>query len=208
MLNMTSKEFANAVRQGKAVSGMAVMKEAFALQTADMPSNTLQFVFSTDSVDRSGDRVMPDGLDFSNYMERNSLILLHHDLHSFPIARTIALGVQAKSLVGTIEFFTDLDEGGVGTNARAALELIKRGTMGLSITFIPKDFELNTTDGLDFMAGEIVETSVVSVPCNRDAFRIPSEPVTQDSSSHSVDTQRLRHRAWRQRVLAMSILNT
>lgn len=205
---ITSKEFYNKVKNNEDVDNVHVNKSGFQVMLGDT-SNILKFVFSSNVVDLSGDRVFPEGIDTKMYREKNSLILLHHDMHSFPIGRTIALDVVNNDLIGTVEFFTDLDEADVGTNARAAVELIKRGTMGLSITFIPKKFELNSTDGIDFLESFLIETSVVSVPACPAAYLI-SEPevvansVTEDLVKKNDIVERQRMAAKRQRIIALN----
>lgn len=201
MTIITSKSFADAVRKGETISNPRVAKEAIRFRPSDT-GNVLTFVFSSRAVDRSGDRVFPEGIDFSDYIERNPLILLHHDMHSFPIGKTTTLAVEGDELVGTIEFFVDLDEADIGTNARAAVELIKRGTMGISITFVPKEFELNTTDGIDFKACAILEVSCVTVPCNTDAFLVADTTVIPDLTvSNSIRLDRVRKAAARRRAI-------
>lgn len=175
MINsITSKEFRDRITNKDSLTDIKVAKDGYQFHFTDQP-NILKFVFSSKVVDLNGDRVFPKGIDIKTYIERNPLILLHHETHSFPIGKTIDLQVVNDELIGTVQFFTDLDEANVGSNARAAVELIKRGTMGLSITFIPKEFSLNTTDGVDFQQCLLIETSVVSVPCNPSAYLVMNE---------------------------------
>ena len=198
---ITSKEFRNKLLSknegGNENTEIKVAKEAYSVRTSAL-DNVLRFVFSSKNVDRSGDRVFPDGLDFRGYLARNPLILMHHDLHSLPIGKTISLGVEGDELIGDVEFFTDLEEANVGTNARACLELIKRGVMGLSITFLPKEVEPNNSEGIDFKKAEILETSVVSVPCNPDAFKV--EPVKNGLDAAAL----LRRKNSRMRKIALA----
>jgi hypothetical protein len=207
MKTITTKEFRDAVVSKAATNDLSVAKESYTFEPTPA-SNVLKFVFSSKATDLSGDRVFPDGVDFKNYATRNPIVLAHHDLHSWGIGKTIDMSVVGDEIIGTIEFFTDLDEAGVGTNARAAVELIKRGVMGISITFIPKTFELNATDGIDFLTSYMLESSVCTVPCNPDSYLIPS-PVVPDVVAASLDTsggvnQRSRLAAWRSRSIRLS----
>lgn len=208
---ITSKEFRDRVKSQESIADLKVIKDGYGFSLTEQPE-ILNFVFSTKETDLAGDRVFPDGVDITNYMARNPLILLHHDTHTFPIGKTLDLSVVDDRLIGSIEFFTDLDEANVGTQARAAVELIKRGTMGLSITFIPKDFELNTTDGLDFKKTLLLETSVVTVPCNPSSFHIPDPVVPQVVTASAPDglvsknreLARARQAAWRHRAICLA----
>jgi phage head maturation protease len=185
MLNsITSKEFRQKIEKSESLTDLKVAKDGYQFHFTDNPS-ILKFVFSSKVVDLNGDRVFPKGIDTQTYTTRNPLILLHHETHSFPIGKTLDLQVINDELIGTVQFFTDLDEAGVGSNARAAVELIKRGTMGLSITFIPKEFSLNATDGVDFQRCLLVETSVVSVPCNPAAYLVNNELDLTDATART-----------------------
>ena len=152
----TAKEFQKVVKLG---------------QETDKP-NVMTFVFSTPTQDLNNDIVEPDGIDYKNYIRDNPIILLHHDLHDWAIGKTIDLQVVGQKLIGTVEFFTDV-EGDVGENARTAVALINKGVMGVSITFIPKTFDLLPDgNGVHVTKCRLIETSVVTVPSNLDSYKI------------------------------------
>jgi phage head maturation protease len=199
---ITSKEFRNRIIAKQSTSDCTVAKASEGFDLTDV-SNVLAFVFSSKTIDLSGDRVFPAGVDTTNYMARNPLILLHHDIHSFPVGKTLSLDVVGDQLIGRVQFFTDIEDAGVGANARAAMELIKRGTMGVSISFIPREFELNSTDGVDFTQSYMIETSVCTVPACPEAYLIP-DPVAPISNSVSLNAIRQRLAAMRSRSLALT----
>lgn len=146
----------------------------------------LSFVYSSKVTDLAGDVVYPNGIDFTNYLTRNPLILLQHDMSSWPIGKTRSMSVQGDDLIGTIEFFTDLDAAGIGEKARAAMELVKRRTMGISITFLPKEFALNDSDGINFYKSYMIEASVCSVPCCPTAYAL-SGPVSNSADAVEIE---------------------
>lgn len=168
---VSSKSFAEALRN-KSTDGLGIEKTFSEILPSD--GETMRFVFSSKTVDHAGDVVYPEGVDFSNYMAKNPIILLHHDMNSFPIGKTVSLNVVDNRLIGEIEFFKDIESGNVGDNAKAAVELLRKGVMGVSITFVPKEVSFNNTDGLDIKRSVLVETSVVTVPCCTEAFRLKS----------------------------------
>lgn len=170
MKRVTSKELRAAKLAGENLDDPIVSKAAQAEPQDE--GNTLRFTFTTPSVDSDGDRIMSEGVDLTRF-QRNPIILLHHDMKSLPIGKCVSLEVSKAGMAGAIEFFTDIDEADIGTNARGVMALFRRGVMGISITFRPKDFVLNTTDGLDIRACELLEVSCVTVPSNPDAYLIP-----------------------------------
>lgn len=210
LTKVTSREFKDLVIRKDATSNIGITKDLYGYELTSQP-NVLKFVFSSKSTDLSGDRVFPSGIDFKKYTERNPIILLHHDMHDWGIGKTIDLSVEGDKLIGSIEFFTDLDEDNIGAKARAAVEMVKRGVMGISITFIPKEFELNATDGLDITKCVLLESSVVTVPCNTDSYLItPTGPLETVSNSLPDDAavqkavdERSRFAAMRRRALDM-----
>lgn len=187
MKNLTSREFRDLVINKAVTYDLTISKDLYGFELTDKP-NVLKFIFSSKSLDLSNDRVFPTGIDFKKYVERNPIILLHHDLHAWGIGKTIDLGVEKDTLVGTIEFFTDIEDENVGAKARTAIEMVKRGVMGISITFIPKEFELNTSQGLDITKCILLESSVVTVPCNTDAYLI-SDSVDPQTISNAISEQ-------------------
>ena len=57
---------------------------------------------TSDAVDLTGDRILPDGVDTSGF-ETNPVVLFGHD-HSAPIARVVSLERNSREIVALIQF--------------------------------------------------------------------------------------------------------
>jgi HK97 family phage prohead protease len=118
---------------------------------------------STADTDRVGDVIVPDawtkgGLD--NY-QRNPILLFNHN-YSMPIGRATSLEVDANGLRIEAE---------ISKAAGATYGLVKDEVLStFSVGFMIKDADYNqTTDGYIIRDAELLEVSVVSVPCNQAA---------------------------------------
>ncbi|MDC8450040.1 MAG: HK97 family phage prohead protease [Nitrospira sp.] len=130
-------------------------------RTSVLPS----MVVSTAAVDRDGDRVVPTGGDFANYL-RNPVLMWGHSRTDIPIGTVISLSadssgvrIQWKWLEGDVQadrVKNGWDQGVV----RAA-----------SISFLPSKSVRNEFGGHDHLEWELLEVSLVSVPCNAMAVR-------------------------------------
>jgi HK97 family phage prohead protease len=118
---------------------------------------------STSSVDRVGDVILPSawtakgGLD--NF-KKNPIILFNHDYNK-PIGRATEIETDDKGLKLTALISKEAPQYG----------LIKDGVLStFSVGFLVKDLDYNqATDGFLIKDAELLETSVVTVPCNQDA---------------------------------------
>ena len=142
----------------------------------DSNENIMTFIFSAPSVDLKNDVVIAEGIDFNHYITKNPLICEQHNSSDTPIGKTIKLEVINHQLIGTIEFFTDI-EGSVGERARTAVALLKKGVTGVSIGFYPIEYEFNSDEtGFIIKKCKLIETSWVSIPCNLDSYLMNSLP--------------------------------
>lgn len=117
---------------------------------------------STNDKDRVGDVILPDawakgGLE--NF-KKNPVILFNHDYNQ-PIGRATQVEVDDKGLKLTAVISKEASQYG----------LIKDGVLStFSVGFLVKDADYNEkTDGFVIKDAELLETSVVTVPCNQDA---------------------------------------
>lgn len=118
---------------------------------------------STADTDRVGDVIVPDawtkgGLE--NF-KKNPIILFNHN-YSKPIGKAVEIEVDAHGLKITCE---------ISESAGDAYGLIKDGVLTtFSVGFMIKDADYNqVTDGYIIKDAELLEVSVVSVPCNQAA---------------------------------------
>ena len=118
---------------------------------------------STAGTDRVGDVIVPDawtkgGLE--NY-KKNPIILFNHN-YGKPIGRTVELEVDASGLKISAE---------ISPSAGDTYGLIKDQVLStFSVGFMIKDADYNqATDGYIIRDAELLEVSVVSVPCNQEA---------------------------------------
>jgi HK97 family phage prohead protease len=132
-----------------------------AKDTGDLPEMTI----STRSLDRDGDRVMPEGADLGHF-QRNPVLLWAHRHADPPIGRVTQItreadGLRARWVWAEGDSFADrirrLWDGGF---IHAA-----------SIGFRPIESESNKEGGRNFTRWELLELSLCNVPANAEAVR-------------------------------------
>ena len=156
------------------------------LGLASAEARTATFVFSNASVDRYGDTVNVRGWQIGNYMQ-NPVILDSHDASSVKciLARTIDISLTDNALVGTIEFVPE----GTSETADLAWKLVSLGFLKtVSVGFRPIEYrpssDKSRKGGVDFIAQELLEVSLVPVPA------LPSALI--QAKAAGLDIQRLR----------------
>ncbi len=133
----------------------------------DTSKRTFIVRISTPAVDRSGDVVMPLGMDATNFM-KNPVVLFAHDYSELPIARCIDLQADDTGVLATVEFMPE----GTYDKSDLVYNMIKLGFMNAwSIGFMPKTWTENET-GYIYNTWEIYEFSAVPVPANQEALTI------------------------------------
>jgi HK97 family phage prohead protease len=143
---------------------------------------------STADTDRAGDVIIPDawvkgGLE--NY-QKNPIILFNHN-YSKPIGRATKLEVDAQGLKIECE---------ISKSAGETYGLIKDEVLStFSVGFMIKDADYNqTTDGYIIRDAELLEVSVVSVPCNQAAVFSVSKSFENDldRNKFNIETNALK----------------
>lgn len=123
---------------------------------------TIDMIGSTSKADRVGDVMKIEGIDIKNYL-KNPVILQNHDYSRPAIGKALSVKVENGKLMFKIQF-ANTEEG------REWFYLYKNGFMSASsIGFIGKEYELNKDGGLTFFKSELLELSLVTVPCNPEA---------------------------------------
>lgn len=135
-------------------------------------SRRVKFVFSDGSVDRSGDMIDPKGWILDRF-QKNPVALFGHDSSNVDsvIGRAVNVGASGGKLVGEIEFA----EADVNPKADMAFRMVEAGILSaVSVGFMPLEFAFTTDKnrpyGIDFSKQELLEISLVPVPCNANAL--------------------------------------
>jgi len=137
--------------------------------TKTVGERQIRVVVSTPRVDRSGDIVDPNGIDFADY-RKNPVVLYQHD-HSRPIARALEIGMKNGRIEALVQFpppdISDLSDEVYG--------LIKSGILNsVSIGFLPLEYDYvdpsRPHTGRRYKKSEAIEFSIVSIPANPDAL--------------------------------------
>jgi HK97 family phage prohead protease len=134
--------------------------------------NTVLACVSKERVDRADELVMVNGIDFSEYISKNPIVLWQHDPTN-PIARCVSLSVVGDELLATIKF----PPAGVSALSDTARGLIKNDIVNAwSIGFTPLSTEpMDRADPRGpqrYLAVELCEISACSIPANRDAITV------------------------------------
>jgi len=119
---------------------------------------------STVSVDRSADVILASAWNKSgglNNYKANPILLFNHN-YDKPIGKVVEMGTDNKGL---------RIKGIISKSAGDVYNLVKEGVLTtFSVGFLIKDADYNKeSDGLIIKDAELLEVSVVSVPCNQDA---------------------------------------
>lgn len=131
----------------------------------------IDFIASTAAYDRVGDSIDQNGWELGNYL-KNPVVLYGHDYSGFPIGKASRIEVRSGQLVIRIQFATREQN----PDAEVAYQLAMGGFLNaVSVGFIPKEWSYrNETDGrpsgMDITRAELLEVSVVPVPCHPDAI--------------------------------------
>ncbi len=154
---------------GSTTTGLGIERGARADDgVADGPG--MEFVASTDDVDRHGDVVSVKGWVLDAY-RRNPVFLWAHDYTRPAIGRAAEVWREEHSLIARIEF-------GPTDFARQVADLYRRGYQrGVSVGFRPLDYEMRRdmvtgeVVGIHFIKQELLEISAAPVPANGSALR-------------------------------------
>jgi len=136
------------------------------VKVLDKANRIIEMIGSTEDIDRAGDSMKVDGVKLENYL-KNPVILANHNYSagekSTVIGKALGVSIQAKQLVFKIQF-AETD------NAKEWFYLYSEGYMkASSIGFIPLERAPNKAGGYDFTSWELLELSLVTVPCNPNA---------------------------------------
>lgn len=145
------------------------------IRTLNEDDRTIEFVASTEAVDRYGDVIRVKGWKLDAY-RKNPVFLFAHRSKELPIGRAVDVRIEANppALIQRIQFATK-DE---YEFADTVFKLYKGGFMrAVSVGFLPLEPpELRTDEktgeplGYEFNGQELLELSAVPVPANAEAL--------------------------------------
>jgi HK97 family phage prohead protease len=139
-------------------------------------------------IDRMAERLDPRGLDVTDYM-KNSVLLAHHSYHH-PIGQVDAIEIQDDG-VHFSAWIGDPSKSELTPMQKEIRSLVAQGILKtVSVGFIPKKVKAPLFDSQGIMtepcvieSWELLELSVVAVPCNQDSvFQMRSLEVEKKSA--------------------------
>lgn len=135
------------------------------IKSVDNEKRIIKGVASTISPDRANDIVEPSGMLFDLPFP----FLWQHD-HSKPIGNVVAAKRSSKGLEIEVQIAKIKEAGSLKDQVDYCWNAIKEGLVrGLSIGFIPLDYDIRSGGGIHYTATEIFEVSAVTIPCNAQA---------------------------------------
>lgn len=127
-----------------------------------LKDNLVEFIASTDSVDRQGESIDAQGWDLSNLGKNLPLLWAHND-RELPIGKVVTARVEGNALIAGVEFADKISE-----FAKTVKQMVVDGFLNaVSVGFMPKAFD---NEG-KMVSQELLELSVVNIPANQDALR-------------------------------------
>jgi len=144
------------------------------IERAADKARTIRFVASDESVDRYGDIIRVGGWDLGNF-KKNPVLLFGHASREPPIGVADAW-VEGKQLLADATFLPE----GVSAFADEIWRIVEAGALSaVSVGFLPtedpnvlRDEKNEYVTGFEFIAQELLELSVVSVPANPQALAV------------------------------------
>lgn len=140
------------------------------MEVEDLGARKMAFTISTASVDRDGDSIDAKGWQLDNYI-KNPVVLWAHDYSQLPVGKAVNIQATDKGLRAEVEF----PPLGTYPFADQVHDMVKNGFLNAtSVGFAPKE-HMKAADrerGYDFKSQELLEFSIVPVPCNPEALAV------------------------------------
>lgn len=139
----------------------------FAATVAPIGERKMSFTISTAAVDRDGDTIDPKGWDLGSYT-KNPVVLWAHDYSSPPVGKAVNIKSTEHGLQADVEFLPQ----GLDPFADKIHDMCKAGFLNAtSVGFRGTEYdEAQGRKGYDFKKQELLEFSIVPVPCNPEAL--------------------------------------
>lgn len=158
----------------KRVTVVDSAKDAASAAPVAEQKDTITFCASDGVTDRAADTVNPAGWDLTNFL-KNPVILFAHDDCSPPVGKAVNVYLQDGRLFVEVKFTpAEVYEFG------AQVEQMVRGGFlnAVSVRFAPTEYQWNDLGGLDFLKQELLEVSIVPIPCNPRALLDPTKALS------------------------------
>jgi hypothetical protein len=138
------------------------------IKVLDEANRIIEMIGSTEDYDRVGDKMYMSGADLTNY-KNNPVIIANHNYgyteKPSVIGRALDVNIVGSKMIFKIQF-AETD------NGKEWFYLYSNKYMNASsIGFIPKEYKPNDQGGYDFTKWELLELSMVAVPCNPNAVQ-------------------------------------
>ena len=167
-------EFHKAVEKGSA-DGLSLRK-GFVCNTVkmiDVKKRIVDFIISTEAVDRMKDVILVAGWQLKNY-KNNPVVLFAHDHRQPPIAKALSVkkNTKDKTLTSRAQFMSP----DTYAFAETIFQMYVQGFMkATSVGFMPLQYERVEEDesrrnGINFLKSELLEYSAVPIPANPEAL--------------------------------------
>jgi HK97 family phage prohead protease len=173
---LSDRKFKEALNKGE--NGQCGVLKGYTpdkVKVLDEKQRIVDFIISTEAIDRMGDRIFVDGWDLSAF-KKNPIVLFAHDSNSPPIGRAVSIkrDLKKSQLKSRAEFMTS----DISPFADSIFKMIVGGFLkATSVGFMPIEFEISEEEermdgpfrGIDFVKSELMEFSIVPIPANREA---------------------------------------
>jgi HK97 family phage prohead protease len=143
------------------------------IKAIDVERRTIRHLITTDTPDRDGDIIEPEGWNLSEFL-KNPVVLFAHRHDEPPIARSLEIQKAAHGL----EALTQFPPKGVNSLADTAFELNRLGYLrSWSVGFVPKKTRMRFDQdgkflGTAYEEQTLLEYSSVPIPANSDAVNL------------------------------------
>lgn len=152
---------------------MNLIHKAFAASTETLADKRqVRVIVSTGDVDRSGEIIVPKGIDWAAFMATGAGPVLWNHNPNMPIAKCVDIGLQDGQLVALVQF----PPAGEDPQSDLYYNKIKFGSVpGVSIGFQPGNAEAldkgNPIKGPQkYLSCDVMEFSFTPIPCNSNAL--------------------------------------
>ncbi|MBZ9615304.1 HK97 family phage prohead protease [Clostridium estertheticum] len=145
-----------------------VLQMNWQVKVLDEANRIIEMIGSDESFDRVGDKMYMAGADLTNYLN-NPVIIANHNYgyteKPSVIGRALDVKIVGSKMIFKIQFAET-------ENGKEWFYLYSNKYMNASsIGFIPKEYKPNDQGGYDFTKWELLELSMVAVPCNPNAVQ-------------------------------------